>query len=306
MNCGDIEQARRWLEAQGVRQVSDGVWAEGGVPAGTLTSSEVAHTWTSVALEERGRDAAARLRLAFGLLDLLGEYWVTCEIRAALKDNRDPLPAEAFWAGYRHRLEAPDEPEAVIYSLWVDWFEDPATAEAAFAEVVGHDLAEILDGTAPAGIAGGPLFRRARRVLCASGPVSWPVKYPVYRTAATFPELQPAVFRAILGSYHDFYGDLEPHSALALLRQLSMPSDTEHFTALCDALEAGHTSHYLSRRLAADAGPPEAVDQTVLSERHVRGGSHVATTVTAPSVWQEAIRRAGRVGLRRRPLALRA
>ncbi len=73
-------------------------------------------------------DAAGQVRLAFGLLDLLNEYWVTCEIRVANEDAKSPLPADVLWDGYRRRLEADQDTEAITYSLWVDRFEDHFTS----------------------------------------------------------------------------------------------------------------------------------------------------------------------------------
>jgi len=59
------------LEAQGLTQNGDGVWAQRGAPEPALTPNEVAHARTSDALHDPDLDAAARLRLAFGLVDLL-------------------------------------------------------------------------------------------------------------------------------------------------------------------------------------------------------------------------------------------
>ncbi|MEU6329583.1 hypothetical protein ABZ851_20260 [Streptomyces sp. NPDC047049] len=242
----DAERARRWLAAAGVTRVSSDAWRQDDSPEAVLTPNEVAHTWTSVALEDPALDATARLRTAFGLLDLLGEYWVTMEIRLALADQHHPLPTEAFWAACRLRLEAAAEPEALLYSLWVDWFEDRDTAATAFAEVLGRDLAWRPAHEVAAGPDRGPWLRRARRVLEVSGPVPWPVKQPAYRTAAGISELHPALFRGLLGSYHDVHGDLEPEAAVALLKQLDLPAGTEHLTKLHQVLEAGHRNHYLA------------------------------------------------------------
>ncbi|MDT0456076.1 hypothetical protein RM550_10020 [Streptomyces sp. DSM 41527] len=166
--------------------------------------------------------------------------------QGALADQHNPLPAEAFWDACRLWLEAEAEPEALLYSLWVDWFEDRDTSATAFAEVLGNDLASLPAQEVPAGQDRGPLLRRARRVLEASGPVPWPVKQPAYRTAAGIPELHPALFRGLLGSYHDVYGDLEPEPAVALLKQLDLPDGTEHLTELHQVLQAGHRNHHLA------------------------------------------------------------
>ncbi|MEU9233955.1 hypothetical protein [Streptomyces subrutilus] len=54
------------------------------------------------------------------------------------------------------------------------------------------------------------------------------------------------MFRGLLTSYHDIYGDLEPAAALALLDRLDLPTDTPHLAELRHVLAAGHTNHYRS------------------------------------------------------------
>ncbi|MGW8989022.1 hypothetical protein ACWGRF_03675 [Streptomyces zhihengii] len=206
-------------------------------PDTLLTANQVAHSWVGDVFAE-DLNAADQMRLAFGLLDLLDEYWVTCEIRFANDDAEGPLPADVLWDGYRRRLEADRGADAVTYSLWVDWFEDHATSATAFAEVLGNDIDRVLAEQSEV------LLRRARRVLECSGPVRWTVKEPAYGLAVRLPALHSAVFRGLLTSFHDVYGDLDPTAALRLLDQLDLPANTQHLAALRHVLVAGHTNHY--------------------------------------------------------------
>ncbi|MCG8969082.1 hypothetical protein [Streptomyces sp. CL12-4] len=238
MEIPAVEAARRWLTDQGVRQVREG-WVSDEEPDVLLTVNEVAHSWAGEVFAE-DRDAAEQLRLAFGLLDLLDDYWVTCEIRFAHASAEGPLPASVLWDGYRRRLEADGDVEAVIHSLWVDWFEDCTTSATAFAEVLGNDIDRVVAERSEC------LLRRARRVLECSGPVPWPVKEKTYRTALQLPALHPALFRALRAGFHDAYGDLEPATALALLDRLELPAGTPHRAELRHVLAAGHHSHYRS------------------------------------------------------------
>ncbi|MFD8645749.1 hypothetical protein ACFV14_36200 [Streptomyces zaomyceticus] len=232
------EAARRWLADQGVRRARDG-WVSDDKPETLLTANQVAHSWAGDVFAE-DLDPADQVRLAFGLLDLLDEYWITCEIRFANEGAEGPLPADELWDGYRQRLEADRDAEAVTYSLWVDWFEDHETSATAFAEVLGHDIDRVVVERSEA------LLRRARRVLECSGPVRWTVKEPSYRTAMRLPTLHAAVFRGVLASFHDVYGDLEPAAALSLLGRLDLPTDTQHLAELRHVLAAGHKNHYRS------------------------------------------------------------
>ncbi|QKW24529.1 hypothetical protein HUT16_28225 [Kitasatospora sp. NA04385] len=216
--------ARSWLAGRGVRSAGDG-WVSDGQPGVPLTANQVAHSWAAGVFAE-DLDRAGQLTLAFGLLDLLDDYWVTCEIGSAHRGEDGPLPADVLWDGYRQRLEAERDAEAVTHSLWVDWFEDRATAATAFAEVLGDDVERVVsEPTAPR-------LRRARRVLEHSGPVPWTVKEPAYRTAARLPALHPALFRALLASHRDVHGDVAPAPALALLDRLDLPAGTPHLADL--------------------------------------------------------------------------
>ncbi|MFD3658701.1 hypothetical protein [Streptomyces sp. NPDC058620] len=238
MEMQAVEAARRWLADQGVSQVRGG-WVSDEKPDVLITASQVAHSWAADVFAEDLR-AADQVRLAFGLLDLLDDYWVTCEIRFADESAEGPLPADVLWDGYRQRLEAERDVEAVTYSLWVDWFENHSTSATAFAEVLGKDIDRMVADPSKA------LLRRACRVLECSGPVRWPVKEPTYRAAMRLPALHPALFRGLLAGFHDVYGDLESAAALALLNQLDLPTHTQHRAELRQVLAAGHRNHYRS------------------------------------------------------------
>ncbi|MEU0393717.1 hypothetical protein ABZ208_13210 [Streptomyces sp. NPDC006208] len=192
MDTQAVEDARRWLAEDGVTQVGDDEWTDCETADGRLTANDVAHAWAGLAFTDERLDMAGRLRLAFGLLDLLEVYRVPSEIHFADRGPDGPLPPEVLWDGYRRRLEAPRAAEAVTYSLWVDWFEDRSTSATAFAEVLGHDIDRLLTGAPDA------LLRRARRVLECSGPVPWPAKETAYGTAARLPVLHTAIFKGLL------------------------------------------------------------------------------------------------------------
>ncbi|HEY8981289.1 MAG TPA: hypothetical protein VIU15_17075 [Streptomyces sp.] len=229
---GHVEEAREWLAARGVVESADG-WTDAAEPDKACTANDIAHRWAGEVFKDGDLDAAGRARLGFGLLDLLDEYWVTCELRFAA----DSLPPGVLWEGYRRRLEAERDAEPVTYSLSVDWFEDRETAETAFAEVLGNDLDRVVESPTP------ELLRRAGRVLASSGPVPWAVKRLAYDTVVQIPTLHQALFEGLLAGYHDVYGDLEPAPALALLDRLTLPANTTHLDELRTVLAAGHRNH---------------------------------------------------------------
>ncbi|PRY38191.1 hypothetical protein [Umezawaea tangerina] len=204
--------ARDWLGGWGVSAVGD-AWVCL-TPDGdeeSFSANDIAHEWTEKALEDPALDGAGRVRVALGLLDLLDQYAVAMYLKVT---PLDPATEHLLWQAFRDRLEHPASAESVTYALWVDWFEDPATVETAFAEVVAG-LEELTEG---------PL-RRARRVLVVSGPVPWRLKHDLYRRAAATPVLHEALFHGLRGSLHDVYGDLDREAALHLLAALDLPEE---------------------------------------------------------------------------------
>ncbi|WP_433788830.1 hypothetical protein [Actinoplanes sp. CA-252034] len=245
----DADDALIWLAAQGVTRLGPGRWHSTEDDA-EMSDGELAHEWAACMLGDEGRAPAERVRITLGLLDLIDEFWVTTELAFFLNPyyngaTDDQAAAQAFWAGVRARLERPSVPDQLLYTLWVEWFEDHRASERAFAEVLGDDLQRLPGDEA--------LQRRADRVLRNSGPVPWSGKRLVYSAVAAMPSLAPALFRGILLSYHDYYGSLEPAEALALLDRLDLPPDTEHLERLRAVLRQGAHNHYRNPELWSTA-----------------------------------------------------
>jgi hypothetical protein len=239
------DMARAWLARRGVQATGSGAWS-GPDPWGgqVRTSTDVSHAWTSQALADPELNQMGRLKVALGLLELLDDYWVACEIGWRMRNTHDPALTTTFWSAYRRHLEAPDAPSAVRYSLWVDWFEDPSTAKVAFAETLGNDVGRLGAAGRLIELTVGPLFRRAERVLQDSGPVPWVIKHGLYLDVLPLEALHLALFRGVLASYQDAHGDLEPQPALALLNRLSLPPDTPDLASLKAVLAAGADNHH--------------------------------------------------------------
>ncbi|SCL28595.1 hypothetical protein GA0070624_3723 [Micromonospora rhizosphaerae] len=245
MHTPEADGALRWLAEEGVTPLGPGRWREV-TPSGGLerTDSDLAHEWTAAALGDDRLPPSQQLRIGLGLLDLLDEYWVTVELGFFVAEQADPAVIEAFWAGYRQRLEVPEPGTQVLYSLWVDWFEDPGRSASAFAAVIGDDVRNLRARQRLGDLANPPLCRRVSRVLEHSGPVRWADKHDVYEAVVAAAKLRPALFKGLLASYHDVYGDLEPEQALELLGRLNLPPDTEHLATLRAALKTGARNHY--------------------------------------------------------------
>jgi len=126
---------------------------------------------------------------------------------------------------------------------------DPVTAAAAFAEVLGDDVDALREEGRLA--EGGALVvdTGRHRVLEDSGPVPWHTKYPLYRDLAVIEALRPAIFRGLLASYHDAHGDLDPAAALQLLDALRLAPEMPHLAALRAVLASGVVNHHRDPRV---------------------------------------------------------
>lgn len=253
----DAEAARSWLARAKVRQTGETTWVDDDLGS-ELSANDVALDYSSWVFDDDDLDVAMRFRIAFGLVDLLDEFWTTQEMHFPYCGSSRQQPPAELWAGYRDRLEAPRVSERITQSLWYTWFECTDTSEEAFVALLGQDV-ELLE----AGAVGDEAFvRRADRVLTASGPVRWGVKARSYEAAAAIEQLRPAVFRGLLRSYHDYFGDLEPGPALAILDRLELPEGTEHLAELRAVLVAGHSSHVASPEAwGAARATPQATAQ---------------------------------------------
>jgi hypothetical protein len=237
----DAETARSWLARAKVRQTGDLTWVDDDLGS-ELSANDVALDYSSWVFDDADLEVAMRFRIAFGLIDLLDEYWTTQEMHFPYCGSSRERPPAELWDGYRTRLEAPQVSEQVTQSLWYTWFECTDTSEEAFAALLGREVELLEAGT----VADDGFLRRAGRVLAASGPVRWGVKARAYEAAASVEALRPAVFRGLLRSYHDYFGDLEPGPARTILDSLGLAPETEHLAELRTVLAAGHSSHVAS------------------------------------------------------------
>lgn len=241
MSTADAEIARSWLAQAKVRQVGDTMWVDDDLGS-ELSANDVALDYSSWVFDDEDLDVSDRFHVAFGLIDLLDEFWTTQEMHFPYCGSSREQPPTALWDGYRERLEAPWVSAQVTQSLWYTWFECTDTSEEAFTALLGHDVELLERGE----VADDALLRRAARVLKASGPVRWDVKVRTYEAASSTASLRPAVFHGLLRSYHDYFGDLEAGPALKILDTLDLAPDTEHLAELRTVLAAGHSSHVAS------------------------------------------------------------
>ncbi|GAB3828442.1 hypothetical protein GCM10027610_013390 [Dactylosporangium cerinum] len=244
VSATDADLALRYLADVGFTPIGPSRWRWDDTPSEEMSDEDVAfHTAFEITTDE-GLDGVQRVHTALGLLDLTGAFEVLIHLNAYVLKNPDPAVADAFWAGFRDRMAVPEPIEHLRLHLRTYWFWGHDTAKTAFDALLGDDVRHLAaDGRLPE-LAAGPVHLRARHVLEDSGSVDWDDKRDVYQAAATVTALRPAVFRALLGSYHAVSGSLDPAAALTLLDSLHLPADTEHLTQLHAVLRNGVANHY--------------------------------------------------------------
>jgi hypothetical protein len=118
-----------------------------------------------------------------------------------------------FWNEYRTLVSDPDDrlADPVAYSLWCDYFENPETVDEAWNEIARPDtLSE----------------KGLERVLDVAGPVPFGRKAALYEQLIAEERWHPAIFRSLLHSAFDVYGEIDTGTARELLQRLELPPET--------------------------------------------------------------------------------
>jgi hypothetical protein len=102
-----------------------------------------------------------------------------------------------IWETYRDALATGDR--HVAYSLWVDFFEDPATVEEAWREIIRADRPHRPE--------------RLRATLPIAGPVPWPLKAVLFQELAPDPAWHAGIRDAIDASEADVHGQVDTGDA---------------------------------------------------------------------------------------------
>jgi hypothetical protein len=162
--------------------------------------------------------ARERVALAFALYREMPCY-ATLMYTTGYFATWDDDARRLFWSEYRTLVSDADDrlAEPVAYSLWSDYFEDATTVTEAWREMAQPD--RLSD-------------RGLARVLDAAGPVPFALKSPLYDRLAQSKRWHLAIFRSLLHSAFDAYGDIDRAAAARLLARLSVPASSRGFEAL--------------------------------------------------------------------------
>jgi hypothetical protein len=201
--------------------------AHGGVGGGGRVEwpddlADVPHDLADPLWYDGDAPAAERLAVAQALYRAMPCYANLMYVKDAF-DGFGREERARLWAEYRVLLAHPDDrlADPVAYSLWVDFYEDRSTATEAWMETSRLDPCEE---------------RRLQRVLEMSGPVPFKVKARTYEQLIAAPEWHAHIFKSLLASASDVYGDIKPRAARRWLGRLVLPPDMPGLAELRAAL----------------------------------------------------------------------
>jgi hypothetical protein len=168
-------------------------------------------------IEELTPEPIDRIALLFAVYERMPCYALVAFAPSWLAaDSPDAL---ALWQRkYREFLAAEDDALAdpIAYELWCGRF------EGADKEVESWWRA-LTEGDCSS--------RLVERLLEHSGPVPYPLKAELYERILPDERYHPHVFRSLLGSCHDYFGQIDREKARQVFRRLRLPPDTEGLSA---------------------------------------------------------------------------
>jgi len=127
-----------------------------------------------------------------------------------------------YWDFIRDMLSSDDPAmgDPVAYDLWCGAFEDPKLVSEAWEELMR----------------GQPQRRLLERVLLNSGPVPFALKRDLFSQLIEDQSWHFYIYRSLLHSNFDVYGEIDRFVAREILKKLSLPPETEHLKDLESAL----------------------------------------------------------------------
>ncbi len=185
------------------RAACEWAWGQGDWPKDlAMVPHELSDLW-----DDAGLALDDRLALALRFYAEMPCYAHLMYLKGWYRDFDGTLRA-TVWDTYRCALAGDVAALAgpVSYSLWVDFFEDPATVAEAWREIVRPDR--------PARGA------RLRRALEIAGPVPWPLKVELFEELSGEPAWHGSIRDAITASENDVFGQIDRRDAARWLRRV--------------------------------------------------------------------------------------
>lgn len=160
--------------------------------------------------------------LCFELFQKYPDYGLLSELWSDYKNHYSETEKDMLLENYSSILNSGDtsSKKVILYSLWVDFFEDFGTQEEAWNKLLSKTLTkEAIKG-----------------LLEYSGPVAFSVKLNLIRAQIDDSEMHPSILDCLFGSLHDVCGNISFPDARIIVKQLSIDSSNERYTHLADSL----------------------------------------------------------------------
>ena len=157
--------------------------------------------------------SSERLHLFFVMYAEMPCYGLLMYLNMNFGDFTDEAKA-MLWAWMRETLASDDAALAppLAYSLWCDFLEDPQTVEETWNALV-HPL---------------PADKTLQQILLHSGPVPYALKQELYDRLIRDEKWHSYIYRSLLHSNCDVYGDLDKEAARRILGRLRLSKETEY------------------------------------------------------------------------------
>jgi hypothetical protein len=198
------DEARESAPGTGTARTTTDVRVEHAASAiDKIISAVLTHTWS----ETSDRDLVsffANLYREIPTYGLLYQLLITRKY-----EDLDPGSRAYLWAFFRDMLSSEDNSLAdpVAYSIWCDFFETNRVNEA-WSALVTKASGRLLE-----------------RVLLASGPVPFRLKRDLYAQLIEDERWHFYIYRSLLYSQFDVYGQIDLAEARGIFNRLSLPSN---------------------------------------------------------------------------------
>jgi len=160
--------------------------------------------------------------LCFQLFNKYPDYGLLSELWTDYINFYDDKQKETFWKNYVSILNSSNKKakEAVLYSLWVDFFEDASTQKESWNKLMVSELNE--DGI--------------KSLLEYSGPVDFEQKIELINQHISNSEMHLSILMSLFGSLHDVFGHISFPEARSIFNQLNIDGSNEYYDYLKEKL----------------------------------------------------------------------
>lgn len=163
-----------------------------------------------------------RIDLLFDLYRLCPSFTVIDDLYVNYWNKLFELEKNLFWKHVINILNSEKKylKEPIIYALWCDFFEGPETVTESWNALITKEATdEVL-----------------KTVLINAGPVPFYLKKELYYRLIGSKYWHKYIFKSLLHSEFDYYGDIDKEEALKIINKLNVPKNTEHKNLLLEKL----------------------------------------------------------------------